>query len=147
MRSNIPHFAHGTCVDVPNLGQSKQLFLMPFVIAKRSAYVFHKTLVAPRRRGRAKTAKDLYYIFYVLDSFPEWKNDLLAGIASYAATRKKWLARAQKNLASRFADLDSEGVRMLVEQRPLTAFTNMGDDQFGQYALAVMGELISAMEQ
>ncbi|MEG0620792.1 MAG: hypothetical protein RR477_06665, partial [Raoultibacter sp.] len=78
--------------------------------------------------------------------FPEWKNDILAGVKSYAFTRKKWLARAHKNLSLRFTNLDSEGVRMLVEQRPSTAFPHMSDDQFGQYALAIMGELIAAME-
>lgn len=34
---------------------------------------------------------------------------------------------------------------MLLEQRPSTAYANMDDDQFGQYVLSVMGELIAVM--
>ncbi|WP_080800944.1 GSU2403 family nucleotidyltransferase fold protein [Arabiibacter massiliensis] len=115
-------------------------------IPNPSAYVFHKALVAPRRHERAKTAKDLYYIFFVLDAFPEWKDTTLSGIKGYASTRAKWFDGARKGLARRFAKLDSEGVRMLVEQRPATAFPHMDDDQFGRYALAIMGQLIAAME-
>lgn len=141
------HFV-GLLLDDPwecNLGElgfpSSHIVRIP----NPSAYIFHKALVAPRRRERAKTAKDFYYIFYILDSFPEWKHEVLAGVSMYGNKRGKWLFRAKNIIEKRFAAIDSEGVRMLVGQRPSTAFPNMDDDQFSQYALSVMGELREAM--
>jgi len=115
-------------------------------IPNPSSYIFQKALIAPRRREYQKTAKDLYYIFYVLESFPQWKEATLKGIADYTSRRKKWMDRARAYLANGFTDLDSAGVKMVVGQRPNAAFPSMNDDQFGQYVVSMMQELVTAMK-
>ena len=95
------------------------------LIPQPGSYVLHKTLSAGRRRLVEKTAKDLYYVFYVLEAFPEWKKALFERIISYKQARSTWTARAYKYLVPLFADIDSLGVDYLVSQRPQTAFTQI----------------------
>jgi hypothetical protein len=114
-------------------------------IPRPSSYLLHKSLIAGRRRSKAKTAKDLYYIFYTLESFPEWKNETLVGISLYGAVQPKLVKKARGYLQRQFADIDATGVDCLVSQRPQTAFPEMNEDQFRQYSLSIMEEVITAM--
>jgi hypothetical protein len=129
-------------VDLSRLGLDRELTVK---VPRPAAYVLHKSLITGRRRHKEKTAKDLYYIFYTLESFPNWQSDILDGISQYKKTRAKLVAKALSYLESKYDGIDSVGIDYLLSQRPATAFTEMTDDQFRQYALAIMGELISAM--
>lgn len=110
-----------------------------------AAFLFHKTLVAPRRRLREKTAKDFYYIFFVLDSFPRWREPIRAGLAAYALRKPAWMRRARRILDARFADADGIGVDLLLSQRPQTEFSSMSDDIFRQYSYHTMADFRSML--
>jgi hypothetical protein len=105
--------------------------------------VLHKILVAPRRKGVRKTAKDLYYAFYVLDAFPAWRAEIFDQLSHLS--HQKNAQAAATYLATMFADIDSPGVEHVVSQRPQTAYATMTDDQFRQYCMHRMSELRSAL--
>lgn len=114
-------------------------------IPRPSRYVLHKTLVAPRRNSSYKTAKDLYYVFYVLDAFPSWREQVFDELSHYS-----YRAEAQKAasyLATMFADITSLGTEYVATQRPQTAYATMTDDQFRRYCLYRMNELRKALAQ
>lgn len=112
-------------------------------VPRPSHYVLHKILVAPRRKSIHKTAKDLYYAFYVLDAFPAWRERALDELShcSYHTETKT----AATYLATMFADITSLGTEHVVAQRPRTAYTTMTDDQFRRYCMHRMSELREAL--
>lgn len=109
------------------------------------AYVFHKALVFKKRRDRIKAEKDLYYIFFVLDTFPGWRQAIASQLAGLSAQRPAWFRKSHKSLATLFGSPDSAGVDALLNQRPQTAYPGMDDEQFRQYAFSVMSDLIEMM--
>jgi hypothetical protein len=110
------------------------------------AFIFHKSLVFMKRRDRLKKEKDLYYIFFVLDTFPKWRELVAAELARFATRKPAWLKKSRKNLAAIFDGADSTGVDALLNQKPQTAYADMSDDQFRQYAFSVMSDLIEMMD-
>ena len=114
-------------------------------LPRPSRFIIHKVLVAPRRRHRDKTAKDLYYAFYVLDSFPHWRDAVLEGLVALAAESPGPVETATLYLEEMFGDVDSDGVGLLVWQRPRPAYRLMSEDQFRRYALNRMRQLHSAL--
>lgn len=112
-------------------------------IPRPSQYVLHKILVAPRRKGTRKTAKDLYYAFYVLDAFPAWRAKVLEELSRCSHQKNAQAAAAY--LATMFTGIDSPGVECVVSQRPQTAYATMTDDQFRQYCMHRMNELRNAL--
>lgn len=128
--------------DLADAGHHRNLIVR---LPRPSAYLFHKALTSGRRNHEDKTAKDLYYIFYVLESFPEWRAQTLLEISKYSTTRKPWVDKALAYLQPRFADMDSPGIDYLVSQRPRNEFMEMSEDQFRHYSLHVMSELIESM--
>jgi len=129
-------------VNLTDLGCNKEMVIR---VPRPSAYILHKTLIANRRRQRQKTAKDLYCVFYTLESFPEWQESIFQELQAYKDTHSKLVARALEYLSTRFDNIDSSGVDYLLSQRPTTTFPEMSDDQFRQYALATMNSLIIKM--
>lgn len=110
------------------------------------AFIFHKSLVFVKRRERVKKEKDLYYVFFVLDAFPDWRELIAAELARFSTQNSSWFAKARKNLAAIFGSADSTGVDALLNQRPTTAYAGMSDDQFRQYAYSVMSDLLEMMD-
>ncbi len=110
-------------------------------LPRPSMFIMHKMLVAPRRRQRDKRAKDLYYGFYVLDSFPSWREDIFNEVRKFATENRKIASGVALYLDSMFDGIDSEGVALLASQRPQTAYRFMSDDQFYRYALNRIQEL------
>ncbi|MBA4371167.1 MAG: hypothetical protein C0418_06300 [Coriobacteriaceae bacterium] len=49
-------------------------------------------------------------------------------------------------LRSHFLDVDSEGIRLVEEQRPADALPGLAPAQFRRYVLAVFRDLIGEME-
>ena len=90
-----------------------------------------------------KKAKDLYYLFGVLeswsDSLPELADGLLDLRMRYPA---RWFRRLVANLESHFRNVDDNGVRMVVSQRPAEAFPDLDDDQFAQYAYLTLRDFV-----
>lgn len=115
-------------------------------LPRPSMFALHKVLVAPRRPYREKTAKDLYYAFYVLDSFPQWKEGLLNEAHAFARVSPERAAIAATYLESMFEDIGSDGVSLLLSQRPQTAYRLMSENQFRRYALHRMRELLQSLQ-
>ena len=115
------------------------------LVPRPATYLLHKALVAPKRRKREKTAKDLYYLFYVLEAFPLWKAETLTQLGELASSKKKLAGVAGRYLDSAFSNIDSKGVDLIVSQRPQTAFPDMTEDQFRQYVLFTINELIKSL--
>ena len=115
-------------------------------IPSPARFIFHKALTAPRRRQSNKTAKDLYYIFYVLEAFSAWREDTLMQINQLSKSHNQWKRKAHDYLAVTFEDIDSWGLDLLLSQKPQTAFSEMTEDQFKQYALHIISELINALK-
>jgi len=103
-----------------------------------AAFALNKSLTFLRRRDRAKREKDLYYIFYVVASFPEWHDWMTEDLRAIAASRKSWVRKAATAMARVGGDLDADGITAIVRQRPDTAFSALDDERFGQYAISIM---------
>jgi len=120
---------HDTVVRVPSPG----------------SFIVQKALIFPQRPKRAKRAKDLYYIFDVWDGCRDWRGRIIAEAGGLRERRGSWVERAVDNL-DRFCRVEGgEGVAMLIEQRPATAFSELSDDQFGQYAWGEIASLRAAL--
>jgi len=115
-------------------------------VPQPGTFVFHKSLVFKNRRDRLKAEKDLYYIFFVLDTFPKWRCAIDGELERLAAQKPAWFKKGLKNLKATFDDTESAGVGALLNQKPPTAFPGLGDEQFRQYAFSVMSGLIETME-
>jgi len=116
------------------------------LVPRPGAFVFHKSLVFKNRRDRLKAEKDLYYIFFVLDTFPQWRGAIDAQLERLAAQKPAWFKKSVKNLSAMFLSAESGGVDALLNQKPPTAFPGLGAEQFRQYAFSVMSGLIETME-
>ncbi len=119
---------------------------LTILVPRPGAFIFHKSLVFKNRRDRLKAEKDLYYIFFVLDTFPKWRDAIDAELERLAAQKPTWFKKSLKNLKAIFEDPESGGVDALLNQKPPTALPGLGDEQFRQYAFSVMSGLIETME-
>jgi hypothetical protein len=119
---------------------------LTILVPKPGAFVFHKSLVFKNRRDRLRAEKDLYYIFFVLDTFPEWRDAIAAELERFAGQRPAWFRKSLKTLNAIFEGPESAGVDALLNQKPHTAFPGLGDEQFRQYAFSVTSGLIETME-
>ncbi len=131
-------------VDLADLtdGEVELTILVP----RPGAFIFHKSLVFKDRRDRLKAEKDLYYIFFVLDTFPEWRDAIVEELGRLAVQKTAWFKKSLKNLSAIFDSAESGGVDALLNQKPPTAFPGLSDEQFRQYAFSVMAGLIGTME-
>ncbi len=97
-----------------------------------AAFVFNKGLTFAQRKTREKKAKDLYYIFEML----EYSGSPVAGLGEEVARLGNryptWYRRFKKYLSGVFARFDDEGVRLVLSQRPEGAYLGMSDNQFAQ---------------
>lgn len=118
---------------------------LTILVPRPGAFVFHKSLVFRNRRDRLKAEKDLYYVFFVLDAFPEWRKAIDAELGRLAAQQPAWFKKSLKNLNAIFDGPGSSGVNALLNQKPPTAFPGLSDEQFRQYAFSVMSGLIATM--
>lgn len=126
-------------INLLDLGHSKNL---TFRVPRPGSYILHKLLVAPRRRGVQKTAKDLYSVFFVLDSFLDWDSEIAEVLAEYQISQKKMVQQASDYLSEGFQALDSFGMNLIVSQRLQDAYPQMSEDQFRQHVLHTMKKLL-----
>ncbi len=108
-----------------------------------STYIFHKGLVFRRRKEEAKKAKDLYYIFEILFNWAEHENQIFDGLAQLKNKYPAWFKKFEINIAEYFADLHSEGILMVLNQRPGNMLPSLNEDQFKQYVHGLLSKLIS----
>ncbi len=69
----------------------------------------------------------------------------MSGFKELAKTYSPWFKTFLKNLAAFFENSDSEGVLLVSEQRPATAFTELNDDQFKHYIYGTFSEVIQEL--
>jgi hypothetical protein len=116
------------------------------LVPSPAAFVIQKALVFRRRRDRLKAEKDLYYIFFVLESFPNWSPLIAADLSAIASARPAWFKRCQADLKMLFGGSNSAGVDAILNQRPQTAFSGMSDEQFRHYVHSVILGLVELMD-
>jgi len=124
-------------------GQLEHTLLVP----TPGAFLLHKALVFKGRSDATKKEKDLYYVFFVLAAFPEWRGTISAELGKLARGRTAWFKKCVGNLKAIFESPDGAGVAALLNQRPETAYPGLSNDQFRQYAFNVMSELIAIMDK
>jgi hypothetical protein len=112
-------------------------------VPTQGAYIFNKGITFTRRNKRIKRAKDLYYIFDILVNcqvlMPGIVKELEKLNKNYP---KKWFTLFQTNLKTYFADKTSNGIDLIVSQRPEMAFPEMNNEQFKHYALGIFQEFL-----
>ncbi|MFH1674290.1 MAG: GSU2403 family nucleotidyltransferase fold protein [Pseudomonadota bacterium] len=117
-------------------------FVLKVKVPTPSAYIFHKGLVFMRRRDREKRAKDLYYIFDIMTGCSQIKPDIMDGLEDLSKKYPAWFRTFIKNLGLYFESPISEGVLLVAEQRPSSAFPGLDEDQFKRYVFTAFGEII-----
>lgn len=111
------------------------------LVPSPTSYIVQKSLVFPQRPKREKQAKDLYNVFDVWEGCRSWREWIAAEATGLRERRGSWATRALDNLDMSCGIQDGEGVAMIVEQRPATAFPDLDAEQFGQYVWGEMAEL------
>lgn len=116
-------------------------------IPSPEAYIFHKGLVFARRKRQQKKAKDLYYIFDILANCLELRESIIKGLKELKkAYPHPWFRRFIRNLELNFSNLTSDGVMLVLSQRPAGALPNLNDEQFKQYILSTFEEFIGEIK-
>jgi hypothetical protein len=109
------------------------------------AYIFHKGLVYEKRREELKKAKDLYYIFEVLTNCNTIVEELISGLVKLKGNYPTWFDKFLKNLGFNFQDSSSDGVLMVVDQRPAYMLPELNEDQFKQYVWGTFKKLLESI--
>jgi hypothetical protein len=130
-------------VDIDDLIVEGELQPLKIRVPSPEAYIFHKGLIFNRRLGKAKKAKDLYYIFDILANCNELYESILDGMKSMKKEYPSWFDRFEKNLSEYFKDLNSKGVKLISSQRPSYAFTELTTDQFRQYVFGSFQNILN----
>ncbi|MGD8229018.1 MAG: GSU2403 family nucleotidyltransferase fold protein [Desulfobacteraceae bacterium] len=107
------------------------------------AYIFHKGLTFVRRKDDQKKAKDLYYVFDILANCPQLRERIITGLREFKEAYPTWFLRFNKNLKDNFSDITSDGIAMVLSQRPDGVFPELNEDQFKQYVFGIFQELLS----
>lgn len=108
------------------------------------AFVYQKGLTLDRRRSRSGTAKDLYYIFDVLDSSAQLRDSIPADIASVASHYAAgWFRAFMRNIRRYFPESGGEGIALIATQ-----YTgSIPADAFRNYVQGVFSEFIRALDK
>jgi Nucleotidyltransferase len=133
-------------VDIDDLMIEGKLQPLKINVPSPAAYIFHKGLILDRRKEKAKKAKDLYYIFDILANYTELSESIIDGLKRFEKNYSSWFIRFLHNMENSFLDLNSEGVIMISNQRPVNAFPELTDNQFKQYTLGKFRELIKEIK-
>ena len=120
-------------VDIDDLFIEKKLYPLKINVASPESYIFHKGLIYNRRLEKVKSAKDLYYIFDVMENCAELEEEIIIGLKKLREVYPKWFERLLSNFKKSFSGLDSEGVTMVSSQRPSNIFPDLNNAQFKQY--------------
>ena len=107
-----------------------------------AAYIFHKGLIFTRRNSAVKKAKDLYYIFDILTGCSDLRPIIMSDFTEFAEKYSPWFKTFLKNLTDFFETPDSEGILLVSEQRPATAFTDLDDEQLKHFIHGTFDDVI-----
>jgi hypothetical protein len=100
-------------------GSGENRFIGRIRVPRVGLFVLQKALTFPRRRGREKRSKDLFYLFDLADEsrnlLPRVGEDI-QGFPNRARTR--WKQRAARNLTAECGEVDSAGIGAVLNQIP-----------------------------
>ena len=119
----------------------------PFQVTVPSpqAFIFLKGVVFEKRREEQKKAKDLYYIFEVLLNCNAIEGEIINGLSDLRSRYSAWFNKFMKNLSFYFADSSSDGVLMVLDQRPAYLLPALDEEQFKQYVYGSLSKLIKKL--
>lgn len=134
-------------VEIDDFPVDDKMSCLKVRVPSPGAYIFHKGLVFVRRQREEKKAKDLYYIFDILANCPELEEGILTELSRLKTTYPgSWLRTFFKNLEGIFAEVSSEGVRLVLSQRPAEALRDLNDEQFRQYVCGIFQRFLTAIQ-
>lgn len=110
-----------------------------------AAYIFNKGLIFVRRKDGVKKAKDLYYIFDILANLPDLRSDIVNEFRGLAERYTPWFNTLLNNLSPFFKEPESEGVLLVLEQKPTTAFIELDDDQLKHYIYGIFKNFLKEL--
>ncbi len=85
-------------------------------------------------------------MFDILANCPELREQIIKGIEGLKAVYPhSWFKRFVRNLESHFSNMTSDGVLLILSQRPANAFLHLQDEQFKHYVLGTFQEFIEEM--
>ncbi len=86
-------------------------------VPRPAAYIFQKGLIFPKRKEKVKKAKDLYYIYDLLDNYREFHERMIVDFQAFKASYPGgWTRTFVKNLERYFQNPESEGPILVEEQ-------------------------------
>lgn len=129
-------------VTIDDFQFEKECQLLKVKVPSPEAYIFHKGLTFERRKDKQKMAKDLYYVFDILANCPGLMERIIKGLKGFEGTNSSWFSRFIKKLKDNFLGLTSDGIMMILSQRPPGSFPQLTDEQFKQYILGTFQDLI-----
>lgn len=119
-------------------------------VASPAAFVFQKGLTFARRatgHQRTKAAKDLYYIYDVLDFFEPLHDQLYVDLAAFKQEYPaNWHRTFTSNLKERFGPPTSEGAAMVASQRPANVRPEMTHAQFERFVRGLFAQFLERIE-
>ena len=116
--------------------------LFQVTVPSPQAYIFQKGLVFEKRREEQKKSKDLYYIFEVLLNCIAIEDEIFSGLSDLRSRYSAWFDKFLKNLNFYFTDSASDGVLMVLDQRPTYLLPALNEEQFRQYVYGKFSELL-----
>lgn len=134
-------------VKIDDFDNESMPYLFEVKVPAPAAFIFHKGLVFHRRKDRNKKAKDLYYIFDVLVNFSDSDDDIYNEFKLLKNRYRPWFDTFVSNMEKYFSDMTSEGIQLVSEQRPVTSFPRLTDDQFKFYAFGIFQGLIKKIKE
>jgi len=134
-------------VDIDDLLINGELQPLKIRVPSPEAYIFHKGLIFNRRKGKAKEAKDLYYIFDILVNCNEIEERIIDGLKRYEKNYSPWFSKFLHNMENSFSDLNAEGIMLVSSQRPINALPYLNDGQFKQYVLETFQEMLEKLKK
>jgi hypothetical protein len=129
-------------VNIDDFQDPENCKLFQVTVPSPQAYIFHKGLVFEKRREELKKAKDLYYIFEVLLNCNAIETEIISGFSDLRTSYPAWFKKFLQNLNVYFANSSSDGVLMVLSQRPANVLQALKDEQFKQYVHGTFIDLI-----
>lgn len=115
-------------------------------VPQPGAYIFQKGLIFKRRKTKEKKAKDLYYIFDIFVNCREIEEQIFNEMKNLTGAHTAWFEKMITNMETYFPEVISDGVYMLLNQRPADALPDLTDDQFKQYAHGIFQKFIKRIK-
>jgi len=129
--------------DLDLIGESQKLAIK---VPTPGAFLFHKGLTFNNRRESHKKGKDLYYMFDVLMNCAEMEKQIFEELRILKSEYPiKWFKRFIANLATFCGDVSSEGISLINSQRPSSSYSQLNNDQFGQYVFGIFSTFIEKL--